>query len=1001
MVVGRRVLGWLVAACWLLSAPPAAATDALLIQESAPWGYGAWESELAARGLAFDVAGAAALPFVDLTPYDLVIVAGDQDDSLIEILHERQDAVVAWIGGGGVAIVSTAGAAGGWVQTRIPFGGRGADMTGVTNEVVDPGHPAVDGVPSTLTGSPVSEAILDDLPDGARPLLVEPQGGVTLAEQPWADGLLIVHGLALERAWGLGEDAAPVVGNLIDRGVDPCDRDLDGQDATACGGDDCDDRRWDIGPGAAPVAGRDADCDGLATVWWEDLEVGDGGAQPWGDVPDVGWSWGESELALPCPEVDACWWIASLDGSSDSHLGLDLTDPEIHPGVPLHLQYWHDYDLAPGVDGGILQCSNIFQQGLTLVPDGGYDGVLVADNPLGPVEAYTGDAGGPLRDSVDLTPCLQATNATMVDFRAGTAAGDVADGWAVDRLELAYEDLDGDGHGGVLDCDEGDPDRHAGRDDDLDGVSVCEDCDEGDPTVHGGAPEACDGVDNDCDGIADGGPQLDDPLDDPALVATRWSLVGSASHDPVGGWIELTPAAADQAGAAWLRSPVGVGTFTVSFRFRIDGHGGADGLALAWHWGGETHLGAGGAGLGVYPELAPVPGYAVELDSHPDPMDADGNHVALTAFGSWQQGHQVAMELPEALDDGQWHRVVVALWAATLSVWVDGELWIQQGPMPAVVDAMTLGFGAATHASFARHLIDDVQICNVDLFDADFDGHLDQAAGGDDCDDENPEVYAGAPEICDGIADNNCDGLDDPLEIDDDGDGHSECGDPVVGGDCDDGDPGIHPGADEGCDGVDTDCDGWPAPAEEDLDGDGFAPCSGDCDEADAQVHPGAAEACDGALDNDCDGQPDGNEHDGDGDGVSECQGDCDDTAADTHPGAAEDCGDGADNDCDGAVDDEDPDCAGDDDTGDDDTGDDDTGDDDTGDDDTGDDDTGDDDSADDDDSAGDDDSADDGRIVLTSACRCGQGAGARSSVAVALLALSGLVWRRRSRRPR
>ena len=419
----------------------------------------------------------------------------------------------------------------------------------------------------------------------------------------------------------------------------------------------------------------------------------------------------------------------------------------------------------------------------------------------------------------------------------------------------------------------------------------------------------------------------------------RWSLVGAASHDPLEGWIELTPAAPDQAGAAWLKSPVSTGTFSVSFALRIDGHGGADGLAFAWHWGGDTHLGGAGGALGVYPGLASVAGYAVELDSFADPMDSDGNHVALTPFGSWQQGHQVAAELPEALDDGQWHRVVVSQWAATLRVWVDGEHWIDEGPMPAAVDAMTLGFGAATHASYARHLIDDVRICNVDLLDSDFDGHLDVAAGGDDCDDGDPAVYPGA------------------AEIDDDGDSYTECGDPA--GDV-------------------------------------------DCDDADPAVHPGAPQVCDAILDNDCDGVPDADEHGGDGDGVGECGGDCDDSDPGTHPAAAEVCADGVDNDCDGAVDGDDPDCAGDDDTGDDDTGDDDTGDDDTGDDDTADDDTADDDTGDDDsaeENPGDDDSAGDEQLLLTSACRCQPAVGGGPAPVLVLVAAALLGRRCRVRR--
>lgn len=107
---------------------------------------------------------------------------------------------------------------------------------------------------------------------------------------------------------------------------------------------------------------------------------------------------------------------------------------------------------------------------------------------------------------------------------------------------------------------------------------------------------------------------------------------------------------------------------------------------------------------------------------------------------------------------------------------------------------------------------------------------------------------------------------------DDDGDGHggSACGGP----DCDDADPGRHPGAAESCDGEDDDCDGL---VDEDVqrtyfadqDGDGHgrgdarlacgpdaafpAPLADDCDDRDPSVHPDAPDdPCDG-FDADCD----------------------------------------------------------------------------------------------------------------------------------------------------
>ena len=246
---------------------------------------------------------------------------------------------------------------------------------------------------------------------------------------------------------------------------------------------------------------------------------------------------------------------------------------------------------------------------------------------------------------------------------------------------------------------------------------------------------------------------------------------------------------------------------------------------------------------------------------------------------------------------------------------------------------------------------------------------------GSDCDDGDAGAYPGAAETCDGT-DNDCDGSSDESDAvdastwygDGDGDGYGNasltqtaCTAPsgyiADSSDCDDGDPAIHPGATETCDGDDNDCDGLTDDDDpgvvgagsfyRDYDGDGYGDagssataCSApsgyvtdatDCDDRDAAVYPGASETCDG-VDNDCDGLTDDDDsavtggtstwyrdYDGDGygdvtRGVSACAApsgyisdysDCDDYSAAVHPGATEVC-DGVDNDCDGLTDDDD-----------------------------------------------------------------------------------------------
>ena len=647
--------------------------------------------------------------------------------------------------------------------------------------------------------------------------------------------------------------------------------DGDGDGWAAC--EDCDDADPLVSPAAYEVCdGEDNDCDGVA-------DVGAIDAPTWYTDADRD-GYGDPDAA-----VDDC---EAPEGTVEDDTDCDDADGMVHPGAEEHCD-GDDEDCDGEADEDAVDGATWYQD-----LDGDGYGSAVAVQACAAPPGYAAEAG----DCDDLSALASPLGTEVCDGRDNDCDGDV-DGGAADAPTW-YADGDGDGYGdpavATVACAAP-----------ADAVARAGDCDDTAASARPGGVEVCDGLDNDCDGVVDGG----------ALDARVWyaDVDGDTHGDPdasteactaPAGAVALGDDCDDTDGTAYPGAP------EVCDGDDEDCDGVADDGAIdAPTW----YLDYDGDGFGSS-------AYALDACAAPAGYAADGTDCddlrADTHPGAPEVCDGVDQDCSGVVDDAP----------------VDPLTWF------ADTDADGHGDPAVS-----------VEACEAPA------GHV---AAGDDCDDTTATVSPEAPEVCN-HDDDDCDGavdedaIDAPtwyLDYDGDGAGgdrftavacDAPAGHVATATDCDDLDASAHPGGTEVCDGADNDCDGT---ADEDAtdaptwyadgDGDGYGDpdeatvaCSApgvanalDCDDTSAAARPGGTEVCDG-LDNDCDGAVDVDALDAltwyvDGDGdtwgttpVEGCTqpagtvartGDCDDAVAAVNPGAPEVC-DGADNDCDGTAD--------------------------------------------------------------------------------------------------
>ncbi|MFT5683663.1 MAG: putative outer membrane repeat protein [Myxococcota bacterium] len=452
-----------------------------------------------------------------------------------------------------------------------------------------------------------------------------------------------------------------------------------------------------------------------------------------------------------------------------------------------------------------------------------------------------------------------------------------------------YADTDADGHGDddtvVTACIA--PEGH---------IPVGGDCDDTDGGIHPYAEEVCDDIDNDCDSLID--------ADDDSLSAdSQGVFYTDTDGDGYGD---------DATGIAACEAPEGT----------VAEGGDCDDSSTDFHPGAEEEDCTDPADYNCDGSV----GYADnDGDGFPACEECDDTDAAISPDAA-EVCDSIDNDCDSLTDDED------EIDAASLSTFyadTDGDGYGDpdattaacEAPSGYLTDDADCDDGDAAISPDADEICDELDNdcdsrVDIDAIDAstwyvdnDTDGFGDAStsltscdqpfgtvADNTDCDDAARGVNPDADEICD-EQDNDCDGNIDvdatdatTWYADADGDGYgdvtdtqAQCDQPsgyvADDDDCDDGDSGVNPDAEEVCDDVDNDCDGTTDDGATDAttwyaddDGDGYGNPEADttecdqpsdyvsddedCDDTDAAINPDGTELCDG-IDNDCDGADD------------------------------------------------------------------------------------------------------------------------------------------------
>ena len=200
-----------------IAAPNALGSLVAVFQDVAPWGSTSTQDILTANGMSFEMHTSMEFGTIDFNQFPMIVIAGDQPQAFYDRYATYQSKFENYVIAGGYLnfFACDMGWNGGNLTAPLPGGVIPGDQYDLTNNIIDPAHPLVAGVPNPFTGNYASHAYFTNLVPGTSTIATDTAGNLTLIHYDLGYGTVAAFGQPLEISHAWGWDAGQILTNAL------------------------------------------------------------------------------------------------------------------------------------------------------------------------------------------------------------------------------------------------------------------------------------------------------------------------------------------------------------------------------------------------------------------------------------------------------------------------------------------------------------------------------------------------------------------------------------------------------------------------------------------------------------------------------------------------------------------------------------------------------------------------------------------------------------------